>query len=304
MRRLFAPLLLIALLLAACGSAGSFAPEGITDNGGAPAMPQPGVVDRDAGGGSDGTTGNTGYETGPDGAPVDSERQIIRAGSISLEVDDVDATADEVRELAADLDGYVSGAQMGGRGESGQLTLRVPAEHFDAAVSALRGMGEQLSFTVTEDDVTTELIDLEARLKNLRAAEESYRVLLDEAVNVEEVLMVQARLDEIRGQIESLDGQRAYLQRQADMATLAVTLSTPAQPISEQTDDFDPGRVASEALAGLLGLGQTALTMLIYLAILGVPLALLASVVLVPLWLFRRRRTRTAPRNQDKKPAA
>lgn len=290
MRRLI-PLLFIVLLITACGSS---AMPGGDSTGGEGGMPigQP-VEDRDLGQG-----GGDGYQPGvgevPAGALIDGEREIIRTGTMSIEVDDVEATLDEIRDLAADLDGYVAGARVDGRGESGQLTLRVPAERFDAAVSALRGIGELLSLESSEDDVTTELIDLEARLENLRAAEASYRELLDRAVNVEEVLMVQSRLDEIRGQIESLDGQRAYLQRQADMATLSVMLTAPVEPITAAGEDFDPGQIVGQAAAALLSLGQAALTALIYVAIIGLPLLTIAGVVLVPLWLLRRRRRVTS----------
>lgn len=276
-------LLILMLLLVACGSQAG-APAGLADRDLA-AVPQeetagqPNAFD-DAAGGVTTTDGPTLVEQ--------AARQVVRTGSVTVEVEDLAAAVEVLREIAAQADGYIGASNIDEQYGSGSLTLRVPVDSFDVTISALRGLGEVQHIESNESDVTTVLVDMEARLANLRAAEENYRALLDRGEAIEDLLAVQTRLDQVRGEIESLDAQRLALQGQADLATLTVLLHEPESPVSTQSEDYDPGDVAGRALADLLALGQGVLSAVIYLVILGLPLLILLGVLALPVWLIWR----------------
>ena len=78
-----------------------------------------------------------------------------------------------------------------------------------------------------QSDVTQQHVDLEARLKNLQAEEVRLRRFLDKATKVSEMLVIQRELSRVRGEIESMQAQIAYLDRQTAMATLSLALSAP-----------------------------------------------------------------------------
>ena len=186
--------------------------------------------------------------------------------------------------MAVALGGYVGGSQSGTLDESATLTLRIPAARFDDALARLHGLdGRVLSEATREEDVTTAVVDLEARLRNLQASETQYRTLLTQAVKVEDILAVQTRLDDVRGQIEQLQAQDKELTTSADLATLTVTLLPNA--VQHAAGSWDPGKTVQDAIAALVSFGQWIGSAAIWLAIVGLP-ALIALVILI--WLLSR----------------
>jgi hypothetical protein len=303
---LLAALFTIVLVLAACGaqSAEIFANVGdeLQDAGGQPAAEIP---QSSAGGEeSSGEGGGPGSEPG-NAAPV--EQRIIKTGQVTLEVDNVAATLGEVRGAADAVGGYVGGSQAGTLEESATLTLRVPAARFEELLARLHELEsvEVVSESTTERDVTREIVDLDARIRNLEASEASYRALLDRAERIEDILTVQARLDEVRGQIEQLRGQLETVEGQADLSTLTVTLIPRGQPVEAVNATWDPGAQLESAVAALVGFGQGILDALIWLVIVWVPVLLLLVAIGLVVWrvaLEVRRRWAVAPDRPEAEP--
>lgn len=257
---------------------------------GAPAAPAPGEGRAD---GDDGGEPGAGGEEAPPPAQL-AGRLIIRTGELTLRVEEVGATLGQVRALALELDGFVSGSRASSSDEVATLTLRIPAEAFDRALERLREMALEVVVEATrEEDVTTQVIDLEARIENLEASEEQYRRLVDRAETVEEILAVQRRLDEIRGQIEQLSAQLAHISRQAALSTLTVTLVPEDRPVEAVTTEFDPGATFDQALAALVAIGQGLVAVGIWFGMVWLPilvvLALLAFAALRGAMALRRR---------------
>ena len=195
--------------------------------------------------------------TGADASAVAPEdRLIIRDKSLRMEVEDVRATVEEIRDLAdshgaivtnvnvASDDGPIYryddyGYQVGsGEALSGWITIRVPAEEFDALVDGAMDLGEVLWEYEALDDVTQQHVDLQARLATWEAEEEQLRAFFEEAETVEDLLMVQNRLSSVRAEIESLRAQIAYLERQAAMSTVTIELAEPRAVIRPDGPDW------------------------------------------------------------------
>jgi tetrahydromethanopterin S-methyltransferase subunit G len=210
-RRSLAAVLLIMLVfglgLAACGGSA----------GGTPAVGEPagglGTPDgRNSGGGGGADKGSVPFANLADLA----DRKIVKTGEITLEVPGVGAAIGDVRAMALSLGGYVSGSRAGGEHETATLTVRVPAARFDAALERLHAMDGEVRVEATnEEDVTSAIVDLDARIRNLQASEKQYRVLLGRAEKIDDILAVQSRLDDVRGQIEQLTAQLKQLNGQA-----------------------------------------------------------------------------------------
>lgn len=271
-------LTILALLLSACAQA-AMAPD---KNGEVPSdvvgMPGrdadfggPVPAPDEAGGGS--ITGD------PAAAPED--RSIVKTGEITVEVDNVAETAGAVRALAVQLDGYISNSSQGDAQEAATLTLRIPADRFDEAITALHDLDGDVKFEATsEADITTTVVDTEARLANLKAAEEQYRALLERAEKIEDILAIQNQLYQVRGEIESMQAQLVYLNDQADLATITVTIIPVAEPVQAATEDFDPGSIVKEAVASLVSFGQWLVSAGIWFVIVGIPALLIGGLAL------------------------
>lgn len=264
------PLLLVGLLLllAACGQAGTAAPGADADRAGG----QPAEAGDESAGREGAVPGGGPDSPGGLAAPV--EQRIIKTGEIVLEVDSVAVILAEVRGLASGLGGYVGSSQSGTLEESATVTLRVPAARFEDLLVRLRELDEAevVSESTAEQDVTGEIVDLQARIDNLEASEATYRVLLERAERIDDVLSVQARLDEVRGQIEQLEGQLATIEGRADLSTLTVTLIPRGEPVAQVQSTWDPGAQLENAVAALVGIGQGLLGAGIWLVIVWLPI--------------------------------
>ncbi len=271
-----APMIAAALLLAACAGGGTGAREVAPQASQAAA---PGPITDESGGGSDGVA--------PGEKPAASyanlaDRQIVKTGEISVEVSAVSTAVGAVRAMALELGGYVGGSNSGGPDQAASLTLRIPAAQFDAAIGRLHEMdGKVLVEATREQDVTGQVVDLDARIRNLQASEAQYRALLQQATKIEDILTVQGRLDDVRGEIEQLQAQLDQLGNLAELATLTVTLVPADAPIESTAEGWDAGAILESAVAALVGIGQALAAAAIWLLILGLPLALLAGLVLL-----------------------
>lgn len=161
------------------------------------------------------------------GPALPLERKIIRTGELRYEVDDLDAARNSVLRHVKATGGYVEGDERGDWGRSRSLTLRVriPADGFDAFVQELQGLGRLEHQNISATDVTTEWVDVEARLEAKRAVEKRYLELAGQAKNVQEMLEVERELGNVRGEIESMEARMKSLRDQVAMSTLTIMCS-------------------------------------------------------------------------------
>ena len=153
--------------------------------------------------------------------------RIVKRASLRLtvETDGLRRAFDRAASVADGVGGFVASSSSS-EGEA-TLALRVPAARFDEARRKLSNLGEVEGEELSGNDVTDQLVDFDARLRSLAAQEEALRTLLGRANAVGEILEVQARLFDVRQQVEQLAAQRAQLADAADLATIAVSFTAP-----------------------------------------------------------------------------
>jgi uncharacterized protein DUF4349 len=268
----FTTLLLVAVAVAACSS-DSGAPNQL-GGGGVGAAPSAPAEEPARGLGS-------GDAEAPGGNFAPIEQRIVKTGEVGLEVDNVAVVLAEVRAMAVEVGGYVGGSQAGTLDQSASVTLRVPAERFDEVLTRLQEMDdvEVTSISTREEDVTSQVVDLGARIRNLEASEASYRALLDRAERIEDILTIQGRLDEVRGQIEQLEAQLAQVEGQAALSTLTITIIPRDEPIADAQADWDPGAQAKGAVAALVSVAQGLFDALVWIVIVVLPIVLVLGLL-------------------------
>ena len=223
------------------------------------------------------------------------DAHIVRTASLELEVQDVAASLQSARAAIAGLGGYVSGSDAYDQGESrwATVTYRVPVEHFNEAIDALRGGADRVVREATGSvEVTGQVMDLDARIANLRASEAALVQIMDRAGRIEDVLSVQMRLEEVRGQIEQLAAQRAYLADQAALSTLTVNWYTPVAAVAAAQEGWDLGSEVDTALAQTVEALQGLVSVGVWFAVVLLPLVLLPLLALLLLVGLVRRRAR------------
>ncbi len=162
-----------------------------------------------------------------------TQRKIVKNGSLSLLVKKAEETAGRIAKIADDFKGFVSysGIYEVSEGvKAGTITIRVPADKFNEATAKIKELAVKVqSEDFNTSDITEQFVDLESRLKNLQAEEQQYLDILKRAVKVQDILDVSQRLFEVRGQIESIQGQLKYMSQQVDMSTISVSLTSESE---------------------------------------------------------------------------
>lgn len=221
-------------------------------------------------------------------------RAVIQTGVISLTNPDLDRARQEATLLLDRFGGFVAEEQTShdkrGKVASSRLVVRVPSSGFTAAMEAFSGLGKVEVAEQTSEDVTTEVIDVEARV---RAQELSLRELegfLQRSAALEDIIRLESEIAKRQQELDSLKARQTYLEDQTTMSTITVHMSTPP-PVVKPPEALDDAGF----LAGLKG-GWNALK-IFFVAVstmLGaaLPFIVVLAVAGVPLWLLARALTR------------
>lgn len=276
--RVLAAMAAILFLLVGCSAGGGTAVE----DSGAVGAPQPAApAPRDA--------------VEPDGAAPTLERQIALSGELVLSVDDPAAAAQQLRETAAAFDGFVTWEYVvlptAGEAElaraRSQVTLSVPADRFEEAMDAAAGAGSEVSRAVSSTDVTTQVVDVEARVRTLRESIARLEELMTRAGSLEEITALEVELTRRQADLESLLAQQEALRDQVARSSITVTLLTSAQASLAARGGFVAGLAAGWSAFLLV------LRVLVTAVGAAIPFVVAAALVSVPvLWWWRRRRVR------------
>ncbi|MBG0561624.1 DUF4349 domain-containing protein [Actinoplanes aureus] len=288
--KLIAAGLLTGLLLAGCGADDS---DSSTGAGAPAAAPAVGTAEDQAAEGSASQGKDTGAQA-PD-LRVD-QRSIIYTGSITVRVEDVTAAAAQATGIASAAGGFIGADERhsGTGSDTANLTLRVPAAKFSSVVDQLAKLGTEEVRGINTQDVTEEVVDLDARISVQKARVDSAKKLLSQAKSLNDLVMLEREVATREADLASLEAKKRRLADLTALSTITVVLLDPEATQANDPNDEPPG-----FLAGLSG-GWKALkaSLAVLLTVLG---ALLPWIIAlgVPAWAIfytiRRLRRRQPP---------
>lgn len=167
--------------------------------------------------------------------------QLIKKAELSVVVTSIDETMKSVANIVQQQQGDLLGYQDSKYGNSANrlrasMQIRVPQDKLDTTLNNLVKLGTVQSRSLVAEDVTDQLVDNDARLRNLRKAEEITLKMMERSGSIGDVLKVSQELSRIREQIERLDAQQKSLKNQVAYSTINLTLETaiPASPTPNQ----------------------------------------------------------------------
>lgn len=273
----------VALLLAA-GCSGST--EGSSAGGSAASEAQParGQADRAA---AQGARDSSAAE--PAKAQPDLTRDVIQTAQLTVHTERIGSALAQARAVVRGAGGVISAEQTSaatdGEEQESVLTLRVPAGRFADVLDQLAGLGTLQEQQTSSEDVTLQVIDVEARIASAEQALVRLRELLDRAQSLSDVVTLENELLRREADLEALKGQQAYLADQTSLSTITLTLLQPpkGEPADEDAAGFLGGLGTGwGALLSLLGVAATTVGVLL-------PFLVLLGLLLVPTWLLVRR---------------
>lgn len=225
-----------------------------------------------------------------------SDRKVVRTGTLSMVVDHPANAIEAIEAVAHRHQGYVVTSELNGAQQSqqGNITIRVPVTHFDAARADLKKIAKHVeSEQTSSDDATMRMAENEATLRNFRAEEASYLEIMKGSGAVRDTLQVAQKLSEVRGRIERLEAQIRTMSVQTEMAAIQVAVAM--EPVAVAPQHWSPVyelRTAwNDGVDALAGYATAMLAVLMYLpAILAwiVTIAVGAKLILVLLRLGYR----------------
>lgn len=219
------------------------------------------------------------------------DRAVIRTATVAIDVDELDPAVAAAKAATTELDGFVFAEETAvGAQATSTLTLKVAPGAFDPLLDRLRTLGTLSSQDITTDDVTDQIVDVDARIA---AAEESLARsagLLDKAGTVADLTIADAEVTRRQTELERLRAQKAALERQVALSTVVVTLRssvTVAPAVAEAQDAPRPGfGDGLDRGVGAVAAIASALSVLAGVALPFLPLLLLGAIVVV---VLRRR---------------
>jgi hypothetical protein len=226
--------------------------------------------------------------------PQKGDRKLIRNGEMTIEVKSVEAALTSLVEMVRSIGGQ-STNQLERQNEYGartaSVTWLVPAERLDAAIAAVRALGEPQLLSFKTEDVTTSYFDVTVRISTQKQLEQQLVALLRRASNrLSDLLEIEREVARVREEIDRLEGRIRLWDSQLAMSSVLITLTEPA-PIAASTGGPLATLIASFGVAGenfvltvagLVAMSGSALPVMLLLA--------------GPAWLAGRawRRTRAA----------
>ncbi|MFN6143868.1 MAG: DUF4349 domain-containing protein [Pseudanabaena sp.] len=219
--------------------------------------------------------------------------QLIKSADISIQVKSIEDTTKAISDLVKQQQGDILELQdfrtgSYGIAQSVSLKLRIPQERLNSVLETIAQLGIVKGRSLKAEDVSNQLVDLQARLKNLRQTELQLQEILKQNGSVGDVLKVTQELSRVREMIEQIDAQLTNLKNQVAYSTIQVTLSSAIATIPPQSDlgtqIQNTWNSATSSLVGVsIGLLKLAIWLLVYCPYWLIPLAI---------YLFLRRRHR------------
>lgn len=208
---------------------------------------------------------------------VATDKKIIKNGNLTLQVDKADESALKIAEIAKVNGGEVFSSnfhQSAEKIKNGSMVVKVPVANFEKTFEEIKKVASLVVRESTSgQDVTEQYTDLQSRLRNKQAEEQSIAKILEQSGKITDVLEVTRELSRVRGEIELLQGQIRLMDARTEMATISINLSE--DPEVAIIDSWRPWQVAKNSVNELIQSLQGFIDFAIVLAIKIIPVLIL-----------------------------
>lgn len=169
--------------------------------------------------------------TSDEAAPI--EHKLIRNVSMHLETREFDALTKSISDAVTFFGGYMEQSDVSGNSlywsderssRCSNLTARIPENKLDAFLTEVSGQGNVTYKNESVQDVTLQYTDITSRKKTLQMEQDRLWELLGKAESIDAVIALEARLSEVRYQLESIESQLRTLDNQIVYSTVYLSI--------------------------------------------------------------------------------
>lgn len=162
-------------------------------------------------------------------------RKIIYSSSYSIQTTEFDKSISTLEQLCTKYGAYYEHSEIQGTKENadrnGSFTIRIPVQNYNAFKSEAGVIGAVIYSSENNRDVTEEYIDTEARLQSATVREERLLEILANADSLDDVLLLEKELADVRYEIETLSGSLRKYDSLISYSTINVTISEVIEPV-------------------------------------------------------------------------
>jgi anti-sigma factor RsiW len=239
----------------------------------------------------------------PAAAPAPTaDTLIVRTAQITLIATDFANARGSLEDILKRHGGHIGNLTIAAPNDSGQTlqaTLRVPAAQLDSAMSEIRHLGRVENEQQSGEEVTQQVVDLEARLTNARNTERRLADILNRyAGNITDVLAVETEVDRVRGEIERMEAERKDLGDRVSFATLEVRISEEYKAHLAVTAPSTFSRLRNAAVDGYRNVADSLTGVAMFLLSSGPILVLWMAILFLPARYAWKRLRRLIPRKR------
>ncbi len=221
-----------------------------------------------------------------------NENKLIKTGSMLMQVTDYDKTAQTIQSMVTAKGGYIESTDQSfydGELMRGIMVIRIPAEQYDALRVQIGKLGRVNSETSGIQNVTETYRDLEASLKTKQIEEERLLVILGKAEKVEDLIAIEARLSEVRTEIELLNSQMVGIDRLVRYSTLNLDITEVSGDIKPISNNL-AGRMKQSFIQSMNMMVRALEAVIVFASAMTVPIVCIGLIVLVVLLIKKIRR--------------
>ena len=123
------------------------------------------------------------------------------------------------------MDSYYDEESADSEARSANITARVPSDKLDDFIAFLEKDTNEVYKSINISNVTLQYMDIESRKKSLEVEQDRLWELMEKAENVDAIVTIEARLSEVRYELENLTSQLKYYDNQVDYSTVTINLA-------------------------------------------------------------------------------
>ena len=240
---------------------------------------------------------------------VSTDQKLIKRVNMDAETEDLEALLPQLLAEISALGGYVESQEIFNgssyasyRHRNARLTIRVPAENLNGLVQQVKGASNVVSYNESVEDVTLAYVDMETRILVLETERDRLLELMEQAETMSDLLEIEARLTDVRSSLESINSQLKVLQNQVSYATIELYINQ-VKAYTEVEEQTVWQRIGSGFKKNLQNIGEDLVDFFVWALTYSPQLILWAGIFAVVIIVirrsFRKRKVKKAPREED-----
>ena len=225
-----------------------------------------------------------------------ADQKLVKTLRMDAETEDLEALLPQITQKIADLGGYIENQEVYNgsnyasyRSRNANLTVRIPAENLTRFAEDVKGVSNVVSYSESTENVTLTYVSTESRVKALEVEQERLLELLAKAENMADLLEIEARLTDVRYELERYTSQLRVLSNQVDYATIHLSIHQ-VKVYTEVEEQTVWQRIGSGFKENLRDIGENAVNFFVWVVTYSPQLLLWAVIAAVVITVIKKKR--------------